>query len=462
MHAETPVAAEPLWSRPSPLASGVDEAPPTVDDLANDPKFNRKREREGSIEPSTPSASAPGEIRDQRSPAKKNRVVLSATSEEDSPPHSSSKVSQIRERVKGLNWKDGEDVPEDIDPDKDAEATPSPSAGIEPVSSNALQIDPSTEEDIKESRELSRSSLSNGPAGSRLHEPTAASASSSTPAQDATPIKIGGFAAYSSRPSPFVTTAASSTSFLDRGPKLPPPAKPTGFAAFASSPFADLVVASSGSKSPLRVSSPTPQSTSAFSMFANKSSPFLSSSPKPPSTPAARGSTPKSGEAFGSYSNSPTHFGASFNPSDGGESECKENKFGNIEEVDIHTGEEHEKTVHQTRAKLYTMDSRDTYKERGTGLLKVNVRKSDGRGGRLVMRADGVFRLILNASLFTGMPCSLGQDPKFVKLSVIEDGAFIHHAIKVGNVKVAQDLVDTIQAHIPQPSSLASPKPSAD
>jgi Ran-binding protein 3 len=47
------------------------------------------------------------------------------------------------------------------------------------------------------------------------------------------------------------------------------------------------------------------------------------------------------------------------------------------------------------------------------------------------MRADGVFRLILNASLFTGMPCSLGQDPKFVKLSVIEDGAFIHHAIKV-------------------------------
>jgi Ran-binding protein 3 len=163
-------------------------------------------------------------------------------------------------------------------------------------------------------------------------------------------------------------------------------------------------------------------------MFANKSSPFLSSSPKPPSTPAARGSTPKSGEAFGSYSNTPTHFGASLNPSHGkvvastrkkvlgasdstfgdilasdkgGESECKENKFGNIEEVDsaccllfsgsclseyislVHTGEEHEKTVHQTRAKLYTMDSRDTYKERGTGLLKVNVRKSDGRGGRL-------------------------------------------------------------------------------
>lgn len=29
------------------------------------------------------------------------------------------------------------------------------------------------------------------------------------------------------------------------------------------------------------------------------------------------------------------------------------------------------------------MDSQDTYKEKGTGMLKVNVRKSDGKGARL-------------------------------------------------------------------------------
>jgi Ran-binding protein 3 len=49
----------------------------------------------------------------------------------------------------------------------------------------------------------------------------------------------------------------------------------------------------------------------------------------------------------------------------------------------VHTGEEHETTLQQVRAKLYTMDSRDTYKEKGTGMLKVNVRKSDRKGARL-------------------------------------------------------------------------------
>jgi len=99
------------------------------------------------------------------------------------------------------------------------------------------------------------------------------------------------------------------------------------------------------------------------------------------------------------------------------------------------------------------MDSRDTYKEKGTGMLKVNVRKSDGKGARLskfadktvlscssknlfndvcsVMRADGVLRLLMNASLFHGMSCSVAQDPKFIKISTLENGAFVHHAIKV-------------------------------
>lgn len=66
------------------------------------------------------------------------------------------------------------------------------------------------------------------------------------------------------------------------------------------------------------------------------------------------------------------------------------------------------------------------------------------------MRAEGVFRLILNANLFAGMPCAIGQDPKFIKLSVLENGAFVHHAIKVGNPKIAQELVDTIYANLPE------------
>ncbi|KAF8308341.1 hypothetical protein DL93DRAFT_2087104 [Clavulina sp. PMI_390] len=40
-------------------------------------------------------------------------------------------------------------------------------------------------------------------------------------------------------------------------------------------------------------------------------------------------------------------------------------------------------TLQQVRAKLYTMDSASTYKEKGMGMLKLNVRKSDGLGPRI-------------------------------------------------------------------------------
>lgn len=61
----------------------------------------------------------------------------------------------------------------------------------------------------------------------------------------------------------------------------------------------------------------------------------------------------------------------------------------------VHTGEEHETTLQQVRAKLYTMDSHDTYKEKGMGMLKVNVRKSDGKGARIGMVSS---RVVLSLS----------------------------------------------------------------
>lgn len=51
------------------------------------------------------------------------------------------------------------------------------------------------------------------------------------------------------------------------------------------------------------------------------------------------------------------------------------------------TGEEEDLTIFQTRAKLYTQDENFAYKERGTGLLKVNVRRRDGEGARIGMLA---------------------------------------------------------------------------
>lgn len=49
----------------------------------------------------------------------------------------------------------------------------------------------------------------------------------------------------------------------------------------------------------------------------------------------------------------------------------------------MQTGEEEEDTLFQVRGKLYALSDQNAWKERGTGLLKINVRKSDGGGARL-------------------------------------------------------------------------------
>lgn len=48
----------------------------------------------------------------------------------------------------------------------------------------------------------------------------------------------------------------------------------------------------------------------------------------------------------------------------------------------VTTGEEEEETIHQVRGKLYALEE-SAWKEKGTGLLKLNVRASDGAGARL-------------------------------------------------------------------------------
>ncbi|QRW02852.1 Ran-specific GTPase-activating protein 1 [Ceratobasidium sp. AG-Ba] len=120
-----------------------------------------------------------------------------------------------------------------------------------------------------------------------------------------------------------------------------------------------------------------------------------------------------------------------------------------IAEVTHNTGEEEDLTIFQTRAKLYTQDETFAYKERGTGVLKLNVRRTDGEGARIVMRAEGVLRLLLNMSLYPGLICELGPDPKFVKVAEITTHERKLHAIKVGNAKLAQDLYDHLMENTP-------------
>ncbi|WOG89292.1 hypothetical protein DCAR_0208529 [Daucus carota subsp. sativus] len=75
---------------------------------------------------------------------------------------------------------------------------------------------------------------------------------------------------------------------------------------------------------------------------------------------------------------------------------------GFMQEVTVETGEENEKAIFTADSVLFEfLDG--GWKERGKGEIKVNVSSVGTGKARLVMRAKGNYRLILNASLYPGM-----------------------------------------------------------
>lgn len=83
------------------------------------------------------------------------------------------------------------------------------------------------------------------------------------------------------------------------------------------------------------------------------------------------------------------------------------------------------------------------------------------------MRKEAVYTVLLNARLFKGMKCVLAQDPRYIRFSTVEDGTTTHYNLRVGmlffaalglftyvqsqvsNAKIASELLEEINAHIP-------------
>lgn len=120
-----------------------------------------------------------------------------------------------------------------------------------------------------------------------------------------------------------------------------------------------------------------------------------------------------------------------------------------LTEQEVLTGEEEEETIHQVRGKLYVLCPQNQWKERGTGQLKLNVRRTDGSGARLVMRKEAVYTVILNVTLFPGMKCFIAQDPRYLRFSAIDGGTTVHYNLRVSNAKIAQELLEEIDANLP-------------
>ena len=103
---------------------------------------------------------------------------------------------------------------------------------------------------------------------------------------------------------------------------------------------------------------------------------------------------------------------------------------------------------------LFCMDRGHQWKERGVGMLKLNYPNNyekSPRPPRLVMRADGVLRVILNIALFNGMSVEKITRKICEKIVAFEGTSTtpVHFAIKLSNANAADDLFDAILEAIP-------------
>ncbi|KAJ8079631.1 hypothetical protein PM082_011218 [Marasmius tenuissimus] len=317
--------------------------------------------------------------------------------------------------------------------------------------------------------------------------------------------QFGGFMAYAATSSPFASvkgqnifasskssspkpaspfsagsSSVKSLSALSTPPGEPStsttPAKRSGFEAFASS--ASPFTTATRSKSPVlgttgkfgRSKSPTTRvnpssSSSAFTAYASGNHGFAL-----PPQKRARAGSPNSSSSLERPSAAPAFGGNSAHDS-GAEEEREDRRstFGerlragkddeegsgeednskmNLTEQEVSTGEEEEETIHQVRGKLFALAD-GSWKERGTGLLKLNVRASDGGGARLVMRKEAVYSILLNVTLFPGMRCTLAQDPRYIRFSAIEAGTTTHYNLRLANAKISKELLEEIHGNLP-------------
>lgn len=103
----------------------------------------------------------------------------------------------------------------------------------------------------------------------------------------------------------------------------------------------------------------------------------------------------------------------------------------------VSTGEEGEENVFTCKAKLFNFIDGE-WRERGIGTFKVNARKENGRRkGRMIMRADGAMRVMLNSPIFEGMKCGdmEGKAPttKQLFLASMEDGKLVSCLLRVSD-----------------------------
>lgn len=108
-------------------------------------------------------------------------------------------------------------------------------------------------------------------------------------------------------------------------------------------------------------------------------------------------------------------------PGLGVEAEAKSVLFPKVEaSQSTTTGEEEERTVFTSRARLFEFESSNReWKEKGIGVVKINENQVTG-ASRLLMRSDGVLKVLVNSRLFPGINYSLLNE-RAVRVVLLKD-----------------------------------------
>ncbi|KAJ5087553.1 hypothetical protein N7456_011169 [Penicillium angulare] len=266
--------------------------------------------------------------------------------------------------------------------------------------------------------------------------------------------------------------------------------------AAAASPFASLGSTKDSADKP---ASASPFASSTLAGFAgSENSPFgtlgasTSSVFKPATTGASSFATPSTTSGFGSLgsgfsgvgggfaaaakpsgltsfasSNAPATLGATKTKAFGAEDSEGDESDNNDDEEEtntfeaaktderfyeqtIETGEEEEVTVFSCKAKLFGFVNKE-WKERGIGTFKLNATQTDDgyANGRMIMRADGAMRVMLNSPIFSGMNYgdtdNNAPTTKQILLTGNEEGRRVPMLLRTGSEAMAQELHEHIK-----------------
>ncbi|KAI9736285.1 MAG: hypothetical protein M1834_001171 [Cirrosporium novae-zelandiae] len=291
--------------------------------------------------------------------------------------------------------------------------------------------------------------------GSRSKSPSKSPAKS--PAEtSSSAFATSGFASISGSASPFNALGAAKstplTSFASKpsGSATPPltsfASKPTASPApaklsFSTSAFA-ATSSSTGTTSFATAAGFSGLKSGVITSFASKPSStsatlFKSKSPKPFGAPEEDENTE---EEKDSNDKEEQEGGASF-------AAAPDKPDERFHEQEVNTGEEDEETLFSCRAKLYHFEKGE-WKERGVGTLKLNSTEKHGKTtSRLIMRTDGVYKVVLNTPIFKGMIEGEDKNPtkKAVVFKGIEEGKPVPVIVRTGSMDNAKRLSAKIQ-----------------